>query len=528
MRTAVAIVLLASATAYAREAHVTAITPSTAYIDAGTADGLASGASWQATIGGRVIAIRVVAVATHDAVIELDAPPPPVGSSLALPAGLVPPAPVVPKPPPQPLPPWRGAPPAAMADVRVAAEGERATPPAASEPVISGELALTALLAADTSNSSTSMQDLSLSSQLAITSGPWQYDHLIDAHLLAMPELFTAPLQHAQARFDVYEMRLEYSPADARFAAAVGRQPGAPLAELGTIDGARGHVTLDRSFDVTAFAGLRPAADLGLSLAPRAGADLGWQYAAHDDTRARADAGVAIDEYSGHLDRALVALSGSYANRRDLVHADASFDLSRDAFDQAGPRLTRAAGLARTKRGKLAVSLEAGYDRPFVDRALAAEVPDLVAPTPTLLLGPRTYAGGSATYGLQRDLDVGGSARASTGDGFTSGYFDLLASWYDATRGLRVTAVPHAIVGTLTDDYGLRGSVLVPVASWAFDLGGSFDRVYAVATSTWAGFARVGASHAFYQRWRTELSAEAALGDGPPRVFLFGLLGYRL
>jgi hypothetical protein len=519
---------VSSATAYARDAHVTAITPTTAYIDAGTADGLAAGASWQATIGGRLVAIRVVAVATHDAVVELDGAPPPVGSSLALPAGLVPATLVVPKPLPPPLPPWRGAPQAAMADVRHAAEGERATLPATSEPIISGELALTALLAADTSNSSTSLQDLSLSSQLSIASGPWHYDHLIDAHLVAAPELFTAPLQHAQARFDVYQLRLEYSPADARFAAAVGRQPGAPLSELGTVDGARGRVALDSQFDVSAFAGLRPAADLGFSLAPRAGADLGWQYSAVDGTRARADAGVAIDEYSGHLDRTLAALSGSYANRRDLAHVDASFDFSSDAFGQSGPRLTRAVGLARTKRGRLTTSIEAGYDRPFVDRALAAEVPDLVAPTPTLLLGPRTYAGGGATYALRRDLDVGGSVRASTGDGFTSGYFDLLASWYDPAHVLRVTAVPHAIVGSLTDDFGLRGTVTVPVWDVALDLGGSLDRIYAVATTAWAGFAHVGASYSFYQRWRTALSAEVAAGDGPPRMFLFALLGYRL
>jgi hypothetical protein len=128
---------------------------------------------------------------------------------------------------------------------------------------------------------------------------------------------------------------------------------------------------------------------------------------------------------------------------------------------------------------------------------------------------------------LRRDLDVGGSARATTGDGFTSGYFDLLASWYDSANALRVTAVPHAIIGSLVDEYGLRGTVSIPFLTCAFDLGGSVDRVYAVATSTWAGLAHVGASRSFYQRWRASLSAEVAAGDGPPRIFLFGLLGYR-
>jgi hypothetical protein len=319
-------------------------------------------------------------------------------------------------------------------------------------------------------------------------------------------------------------MRLVYAPADASFAAAVGRQPGAPLSELGTVDGGRARIALDPQFDVTAFAGLRPAADLGFSLAPRTGADVGWQYAGVDGTRARADAGVAIDEYKGHLDRTLAAISASYANHRDVAHADASFDLSSDVTGTSGARLTRAAGLARTHRGRITATVEAGYDRPFIDRALAAEVPELVGTPPTLLLGPRTYAGASGTYALRRDLDVGGSARASTGDGFTSGYFDLLASWYDPGHSLRVTAVPHAIIGSLVDEYGLRGTASIPLFTCDFDLGGSIDRVYAVATSTWAGLAHVGASRSFYQRWRASLSAETALGDGPPRIFLFGLL----
>ncbi len=526
MRAPIAIVLIWSATAHAREARVTSTTPTTAYIDAGTADGLSTGASWKATIGGRVATIHVTAVASHDAVLELDGPPPAVGTLVALPPALKPPAPVALMPPPPALPPWRGAP-AALAEVQLAASGEHALPSQTSTTTITGELALTALLAADTSNSSTSLQDLSLSSQLAIASGAWQYDHLIDAHLQAAPELFVAPLQHAQALFDVYQLRLQYAPADASFAAAVGRQPGAPLAELGTVDGARARFTLDPQFDVTGFAGLRPAADLGLSLTPLAGADVGWHYAGVNGTVARADAGMAIDEYQGHLDRALAAVSASYANRRDLAHADASFDLSSDVFGR-GPQVTRAAGLARTRRGKLTASVEAGYDRPFVDRSLAAQLPDLVATPPTLLLGPRTYAGGNAVYALDRDIDVGASARASTGDGFTSGYFDLLGSWYDASSGWRATAVPHAIVGSLTDDVGLRGSLDLPVEQWGLELGGSIDRVYAGGTSVWAGLGRVAGSRSFYHRWRTSLSAEVAAGDGPVRLFLFALLGYRL
>lgn len=511
--------VLAAARAEARDIHVTAVTPTTIYIDAGSADGLVVGATWQITLDGRTVAVRVAAVASHDAELELAGPRPAIGAVLGAPPGLTPPSAVVPRPPPAALPPWRDDP-AALASVQAAASHEQpASETATDETYISGELALSAFFAGDMRNTSTSSQDLSLSSQLAIESGAWRYDHLIDAHIAATPEVFQAPLQHARARFDVYLMRLAYQPGGERYAAAIGRQTGAPLGELGTVDGGQLRVALARQLDLTAFAGLRPAYDLGVALAPRAGADIGYLYA-QPGVRGRADAGLVVDEYKGSLDRAAAAASAALATPGELVHADAVVDLASDANGKAG-RLTRASALARAKRGRITASASAGYDRPFIDRVLIEEVPDLV-------LGPRTFGAAELRYAWRHDLDLGTSARASWGDGFSSTYVDVLASWYEPARSLRANVAPHVIVGSLVDQVGVRANLGAPIARWHVDLGGAFDRVYANGERAWAGIGQLSGSRAFRRRWRTALSLEAAAGDGPPRVLAFALLGYRL
>ncbi|MBV8757643.1 MAG: hypothetical protein JO257_10220 [Deltaproteobacteria bacterium] len=517
-RVVAAAIVTASAVADARDVHVTAVTPSTIYIDAGTSDGLAVGTSWQATVDGRALGVRVAAVASHDAQLEVDGPRPAVGSMLALPNGLMPPATVAPRPAPIAMPPW-SEPPAVLGDVQKIASREQPVSAAeTAETVVSGELALSAFLAADTSAGSTSSQDLSLSSQLAIESGAWRYDHLIDAHIAATPELFTSPLQHAQARFDVYLMRIAYAPSGARYATALGRQPAAPIGELGTIDGGKLGLSIDRRFDVTVFAGLRPGSDLGLSAAPRAGADLGWQLVTPTGTRARADAGLAIDEYSGHLDRALAAVSASLSTPRDLLHAESTLDLASDANGK-GARLSRLLAFARSRRGRITASLQLGYDRPFWDRALAAEEPDL-------LLGPRSFAEAEASYELRTAFDIGASTRVSTGDGFTSTYADVTGAWHDASHVWLVTAAPFLVAGRLVDQYGVRGSLNRPLGEWSLGVSGSFDRVYAAGESAWSGLGRISGSRPLYHRWRTALSFEIAAGDGPVRLLAFGLLAY--
>jgi len=84
MRTVLVLLVAWSTTAHARDAHVTATTRTTIYIDAGTADGLAAGARWQATIGGRSVALSVAAVATHDALLAIDGAAPAIGTVIAL------------------------------------------------------------------------------------------------------------------------------------------------------------------------------------------------------------------------------------------------------------------------------------------------------------------------------------------------------------------------------------------------------------------------------------------------------------
>ena len=525
MRRAIALVatwtVAASATADARDAHVTAATKTTVYIDAGRADGLVAGTTWQASIGGRPVTVTVAAVASHDAVLELDAAPPAVGATIALPPGLTPPVAAAPRPAPVVMPAWHDDPAALVAVQGAASREQPHAPGAPDETVISGEVALSTFVAADTSKSSTSWEDVALASQLTVENGAWRYDHLLEAHLAGSPELVIAPLQHAQARFDVYLMRLAYAPAGAKYAAAIGRLPGGALVELGTVDGGQAQLALDPQLDVTAFAGLRPASDLGLSSAPRAGMSVGWHTASVHGLHASVDAGAAVDEYKGALDRAATAASATVSTSTLLAHGDAVVDLATDAEGKSGARLTRASGFVRAKRGRLTASAQAGYDRPFVDRVLVAETPDVL-----LVLGPRTFAAVDTSYALRPGFELGGSARASTGDGITSGYVDVLARWHAPARAWYVTAAPHVIIGSLTDELGVRGTLDLPVGTWALGLGGSLDRVYAGANA-WAGLGRISGSRPIRRRWRTALSLEVAAGDGPVRVLAFGLLGYR-
>ncbi len=516
MRRALLLLLFAS-TAHA--AKVTAVTPTTVYIDAGTADGLHAGASWQATIAGKPATVKVLAVASHDAVLEVTGVSLAVGAVIDVPAGAAPPpAPVTPKPPPMAMPPWRPQP-EAQREVQLAAQHEQpGVAPEAEHLRISGELALTAFLAGDTDKSgSTSYQDIGLSSQLTVTDGPWRYDHVLEAHLAATPELFNAPLQHAQARFDVYLMRLAYT--DGRYAASLGRQPSAPLGEFGVLDGARATFRVTNNADITGFAGLRPSTNLGLEIVPHAGADIGYQTETVGGARARLDAGIAIDEYKGSLDRAAAAASASVSTKTLVLHGDAVVDLASDAAGK-GARVTRAAGFIRDKRGKLTLGASAGYDRVFIDRVYADELPS------TLIFGPRTFGEADATYAYRRDLDLGTSASVSTGDGFTSGYYDVSASWYRPS--LRLTLAPHAILGSLVDELGVRASMGRPLWRGDLELGGSVDQVWATGEAAIAGLGRVGYSFSFWKRWRTAESLEVAAGDGPVRLFVFALLGYRL
>ena len=517
MRRALLVVAALASVAHARAAKVTAITPSTVYVDAGTADGLRAGTSWQATIDGRAATVRVVAAASHDAVLEVDGAKLAIGGTIDLPAAAAPPPPVAVRPPPQPLPPWRPVP-DAMQEVQVAAQheqpGEAAAP---AHTIVTGEIALSAFLAGDLSkDSSTSWQDLALSSQLTVIDGPWRYDHLVEARLAGSPELFNAPLQHAQARFDVYLFRLQYS--DPRYAIALGRQPSATLSELGVVDGAHGSVNLGGGTQLEAFAGLRPATDLAMALIPHAGADLGWQTATASGTHARLDAGIAIDEYKGSLDRAAAAASASISTKTLVLHGDAVVDLASDASGKGG-RLTRAAGFLRNRRGKLTAGLSAGYDQPFLDRAFVEEIPDIV-------YGPRSFAGGELEYAWRPGLTIGTTARVERGDGFTSGYGDVLATWIQSR--MRYTLAPHVIIGSLVDETGVRAGVGFPLWRGDLDLDGSFDRVWANGERAWAGLGRTAYSLSFWQRWRATGSLEFAGGDGPPRLFVFLLLGYRL
>jgi len=528
---ALALVLLAAANAHARPARVTARTPTTIYVDAGSADGLAPGQVWQAQIAGSAVSVRVVAVATHDSVLALDGTSPAVGTTLELPSSLSPPVVTTLRAPPVALPPWQR-PALVPPEVQIAASARQPVRDTDERPTrISGELSLSAYVAADADDTSTSWQDLALTSQLAIESGSWQYDHLLEAHLSSSPAIWRAPLQNADARFDVYLLRLAYAPAGGRYAASFGRQPGAPLSELGNVDGARAHLRLDPQFDVTVFAGLRPASDLALFRAPRAGADVAWHTSTVDGFRARGDVGIAVDQWGGRLDRLQSAAAALVGTRELSAHADATLDVASDAYGTSGARISHTAGFVRAKRGPLTTSVGVGYDRPFLSFSLASELqsPGLVEDVPRLVLAPRTFASVDGRYALRSDLDVSAGARASRGDGFVSTYVDVAAMWRSRSQELRVSTAPFMVLGTLVSEVGVRGDVdIPPLLGLTLGAGGVIDRVTANGESVWAGLVRVHGGRAFLTRWRASMSFEAAAGDGPVRLFMFALLGYRL
>ena len=255
-------------------------------------------------------------------------------------------------------------------EIEVAATHEQpGVAPEAEHVRVTGELALPAYLAGDTDkSSSTSFKDLGLSSQLAVIDGPWRYNHLLEAHITATPELFTAPLQHAQARFDVYLMRLAYT--DGRYAAALGRQPAAPLGEFGVVDGAR--ATVRRSAQASMSPGSPGCArrrTSGSSSSRTPAPTSAGRPRQSAGARARVDAGLAVDEYKGSLDRAAAAASASVSTKT-LSCTATPWSISRAMRPGRAPASRAPPARARHARQAHAAALSAGYDRPFVDRVL--------------------------------------------------------------------------------------------------------------------------------------------------------------
>jgi hypothetical protein len=521
---ALSCVALLGAVAEAGEARVTAATRRTIYIDAGAADGLRAGTAWRATVAGAPVSLRVAAVAQHGASIEVDGgAAPSVGAAVPLPDDLRPPPPAPPpRAAPPVLPPWRSAvaAPALQVVRRQAARSQPLSRAALAEArtAVRGELSVSLLAGADLESSSTSWQDLSLASQLAVEHGAWRYDHAVDAHVPSAPELFFAPLQHGSATLDVYLLRLGWAPRGGRLGAALGRQPAAPLGELGMVDGVRARVGLVPGLDTTIFAGLRPASDLGLSAQPRAGVDVGWQRAG--PVRARADVGLAAELWHGDLDRALAAAALTLGSRTLFVAGDVLVDGARDAAGVGGLQLSHAAVHGRLRRARLSATASGGYDRPFLSHQLLDELPGLS-------LGNRGYGQlglGWASGGL--DLDA--LARGAHGDGVSSLYLELSAAISDPARGRRYFATPHLLVATLGGLEGLRAGLSRRWGRWELATSGVFDRASSGGAVAWSGGGRITASGPLTARWRVATAVELAGGDGPLRGLAFALIGVRL
>jgi hypothetical protein len=516
--------LAVASVASAGEAVVTATTRQTIYIDAGAADGLQPGAAWQATIVGRPLSLRVVAVAQHGASLEVSGGAlPAVGAAVPLPAGLRPsPPPLPPRPPPPPSPAWPAA--AAAPALPIVRARAALTQPlgraalAAARTTVRGELAASLLAGAVLDSSSTSWQDLSLASQLSVEHGAWRYEHLIDARVAAAPELFFAPLQHGSPTVDVYLLRLGWAPPARRFGAALGRQAAAPLGELGTVDGVRARIGVVPGVDTTLFAGLRPASDLGLSAQPRAGVDVGWQRAGA--LRARADIGLAAELWRGELDRALAAAAVTAGSRRLFVAGDVMVDGARDAAG-AGARLSHVAVQGRLREARLTATASGGYDRPFLSRQVLEELPGLTS-------GSRGYGQLGLGWRAGGSLELDAVARGARGDGVGSLYAEVSAALADPVRGRRYVASPHVLVATLGRLAGVRAGLSRRWHRLELGASGTVDRASGGGAAAWSGGGRLTAAAPLTSRLRLATALEAAGGDGPPRALVFVLLGLRI
>lgn len=523
-------------------ASVVDATRQQAWIDAGRDDGLREGARWEAAPG---VELAVVAVSRRSAAVTATRGSlPAVGARVTLPVVRAAPPPPSPGPreaPRAPAPwdatyaigatPWlpatRGAPSESLGDPFD--DDPRRRPRG-----LRGEVALRFLAGGSPDADTRGYHDLGLVSQVsAAWGGGWFHDHLIEARVVASPELFYIPLQHPQARLDVYLLRFGYAPSGGAYGVEVGRMATLPGMAAGMTDGARVRWRPAASpVEVSAFAGLRPdVASTAPSLyAPRVGASVRARFGGAGPVRARLDAALVLDGWNTSLDRAFTTLGAGFEYRSMLSLAgEAVLDLAPDAAARDGVRVTRAIleGRADLLRGGLRVSASGGLDRPLYTSSLQAQIAGLPA------LPVRRFVALSVDGRARSSVWVFGAARASDDpDGLRSLVTEAGARLLDVpTRGSSASLLGRWSIGDRVNGYGAHAAwsvVLDPLTH--LDAGYGLDRLtYGYdAVTAWAHRARVAGDRRFGARWRAALSYEASWGAFALQHLVFLLVGYRL
>lgn len=546
---AVTLALFAAASLAARAgraqrsvARVVDATRQQAWIDAGRDDGLREGARWQVAPG---VELTVVAVTRRSAAITASRGSlPAVGQPVALPDERAAPPPPSPGPreaPRAPAPwdpsyaigatPWltaaRGVPSESLGDPFD--DDPRRRPQG-----LRGEVALRFLAGGSPGADTRGYQDLGLVSQVsAAWGGGWFHDHLVEARVVASPEVFYIPLQHPQARLDVYLLRFGYAPSGSAYGVEFGRMPTLPGMAVGMTDGARVRWRPTGSpVEVSAFAGLRPdVASTAPSLyAPRVGASVRARFGGLGPVRARLDAALVVDGWNTSLDRAFTTLGAGFEYRSLLSFTgEAVLDLAPDAAARDGVRVTRAIleGRADLLRGGLRVSASGGLDRPLYTSSLQAQIPGLPA------LPVRRFAALGVDGRAHARLWVFGAARASDDpDGLRSLVTEAGARLLDLpTRGSNASLMGRWSLGDRVNGYGAHAAwsvMLDPLTH--IDAGYGLDRLTwgDNAITTWAHRARVAGDRRFGARWRAALSYEASWGAFALQHLVFLMVGYRL
>lgn len=526
-------------------ARVVATTRTTAYLDAGRDQGLTEGLRWTAPLGGAPVTITVVAVTATTSVVSLEGATGPfaIGGELALPPGRSPPRPGPgPRPAPATAPPWIPA----LAEGGLRRVPHEPTAESASERArrarglsVRGDITARAAVGADLEGQSRSSEDVGLSSVLAADWGGWSWDHALDLHVMARPELLQAPLQHASARFDVYLARLGWRSQSGRLGVDLGRSSAAPGTDAGLVDGGRVRFAANDLVEVGAWAGVRPdTLDLSPELrAPSAGIVGRFGSRGAGRLSARADLAVGADAWRGALDRAFatahlgVDLPVSVSIETDLV-----VDAADAATGRSGPRLSRATAWARASawHGILAVSASGGLDDPFVSQSLVDRLSVLGGDDPVVPIeGRHVWGSCAADVRVLERLTIDAGVRADDGDdGYRSLAGDLGARLFDlGPLGSSAWVRAQVLTGTVLEGVGGEVGWQAPLGTIVdIDLSYAVDlwRVGPAQDPTWAHRGRLALQRRLGERFRTSLSLEVATGAGPPRGYGLLLVGYRL
>lgn len=523
------------------QATVTDATRQRAWIDAGADDGLMQGARWEPSPG---VELTLVAVSRRSSAIAATRGAlPRRGATITLPTErAAPPPPVSARDAPTPTAPWEAAYATGATPWIPAVRSER--PDAIDDPFdddprrrprgVRGEISLRLLAGLAPGTLTRSYQDLGLVSQVSAAWGSgWFHDHLIEARVVAAPEVAYIPFQNASARVDVYLLRAGYAPVGSAYGVEFGRLSTLPGAAVGVTDGARVRWrALGSAFELAAFAGVRPdVTNLAPAFtAPRAGASVRARFGSVGHARGRIDASLVVDAWNTSVDRAFATVGAGFDYRALLsINGEAVLDFAPDAAQRDGVRVTRAIADARLDLldARIRIGASAGLDRPLYTSSLVAQVASLP------VLPVRRFASLRVDVRASSRLWTFASARASDDpDGLRALATDAGVRVVDLpTRGSYASLRARYTLGDRVNGYGAHTSwslMLNPLTHLEAGYGIDQYTFGDNTISTWSHRLRVGGDRRFGARWRTAFSYEASWGAFSLQHVVFLLVGYRL